>query len=265
MPFAKVNEINLYYNLVGDGPPLCLIGGFSQHSLMWSEIAPKLAEHFQLILLDNRGAGQSEAPVDAYSIELLAEDIAALFDHLKIDSAHVMGQSMGTCIAMQLCIAHKERVKKAVLCAPFAHLPAIARNNVTQQLKLLREGVELSQLIRLNASWMLSNELLSDPAKLEDYTTAMLHNPYPITMEGLLGQADALFACDLRPHLEKIPHEVHLLVGERDIDTPVYCAKEIQSKIPRCTMHLFRDMGHLFPYEIPDHVADHALKFLLHT
>ncbi len=78
-----------------------------------------------------------------------------------------------------------------------------------------------------------------------------------------MGQASALLETDLSKEIEKIPQELLLLVGERDIDTPPYCAEEMCEKIPNNKMHIFKGMGHMIDYEIPEKIAKKAIDFLL--
>jgi len=194
---------------------------------------------------------------------MFSEDTAALMEKLDIPSAHFMGLSMGSAIIQQMCIDHPDKVQKVILCAPFTYLPEIAKNNIKTQLKLLAKGVGKRDLMQLNASWLLSNAFLQIPSNLEKFLDDFFTDPYPQTMEGLLSQSDALFECDLRSSIKKIPHETLLLVGERDIDTPPYCAKYIAEEIQNCKVHIFKEMGHMFCYEIPEKVTKKALEFLL--
>lgn len=154
MPFVKANDINLYYEEHGDGTPLVLITGFNQNSLSYAPFIEPLAKHFHLILFDNRGSGQSEVPDTPCSLKAFVEDTIGLLDALKIESAHFLGTSMGTLITQKLCIDHPDRVRKAVLCAPFAKLPNIAQHNIRCQLKLYAKGVPLPDLMELNAAWL---------------------------------------------------------------------------------------------------------------
>lgn len=179
MPFVNANKINIYYEVYGEGAPLILITGFTQHHLAWKGCIPELSRHFQVIALDNRGAGQTDATKEGYSIELFAQDTVALMDELQIESAHFMGQSMGTLIIQQLCIAYPNRVKKSVLCGPFTKLPAIAKHNIRSQLKMLRQGVDRALLIELNAAWLLSNDFLEKPENIAQFVKESLSNPHP--------------------------------------------------------------------------------------
>lgn len=263
MPFVKANDISIYYEIYGEGPPLFLVAGLSQHFGCWKEMIPSLSKHFQVIAFDNRGSGQTEAPNQSYSIKMFVEDTAALMNALKIEAAHFLGQSMGSMIIQKMCIDHPDRVKKAVLVGPFAHFWGVSKNNLQSQIELLTSGIEKKAIVRLNASWLLSNQFFEVPGNLESYMKEVESDPYPQTMEGLLGQADALMECDLREEIKKIPHEILLLIGEEDIATPPACEKLLKSGIARSKSHTFKDMGHMFVYEIPGKVAKYTIDFLL--
>lgn len=262
MPFVRANDLNLYYETHGDGPPLLLIAGFNQSSLSYLPFIDPLSKHFRVILFDNRGTGQSDAPEGGYTIKMFAEDTAALLDQLEIESCHILGTSMGTLIAQKICIDHSDRVKKVILCAPFAKLPNIAIHNIRTQLKLLTKGFSPGDLMELNAAWLLSNKFLGSEESIRQFLKDIASNPYPSTPQGVFSQAEALCNADLRQEVEKIPHEVLLLVGEQDIDSPPYCAEFLQQKIPNCRIHLFKDMGHMFNYENPLATCKRVLEFL---
>jgi 3-oxoadipate enol-lactonase len=66
MPKIKINDINMYYEMHGSGEPIVFISGFSCDHTVWEEVAKKLQNNYQIILFDNRGAGQSDAPDQAY-------------------------------------------------------------------------------------------------------------------------------------------------------------------------------------------------------
>jgi len=115
MAVADLSDCRCYYELVGDGEPLILIPGLANTCRMWDPVIPDLAQFFSLILIDNRGIGQSVARKAPRSLADLASDIVELFDHLQIDRAHVLGVSLGGVIAQRLAIDHPSRLDRLVL------------------------------------------------------------------------------------------------------------------------------------------------------
>jgi pimeloyl-ACP methyl ester carboxylesterase len=115
VPRAKVNDIQLYYEVHGQGEPLVLIMGLGGSTSGWDMQIPTFSREFQVVAFDNRGAGRSDKPASRYTIRLFADDTAGLMDALGIASAHVYGQSMGGFIAQELALSHPQRVRTLVL------------------------------------------------------------------------------------------------------------------------------------------------------
>src|SRR5262245_65021527 len=102
MSSSRIGEIEIYYEEHGSGDPLLLIMGLAADSQAWVFQLPAFAERFRTIAFDNRGVGRSSKPAGPYSIHQMADEAAALLDHLGIESAHVIGVSMGGMIAQEL-------------------------------------------------------------------------------------------------------------------------------------------------------------------
>jgi pimeloyl-ACP methyl ester carboxylesterase len=106
---------SLAYRIEGEGPPLILVHGFQGTGPVHWQIpgtAARLAENFQVIILDCRGHGNSDKPrgTAAYGLEMV-EDVRRLMDHLEIDSAHLAGYSMGGWISLKFAASYPERVE----------------------------------------------------------------------------------------------------------------------------------------------------------
>src|ERR1700684_4592924 len=116
MPLARVGEVELSYERAGSGPPLLAIMGMSGTLLSWGEpfLGP-LRESFEVIAYDHRGVGESSRMEEQFTIPQLAEDAAGLMDALELDSAHVLGISMGGMVAQELALAQPERVRTLAL------------------------------------------------------------------------------------------------------------------------------------------------------
>ena len=110
--YAPVNDIEMYYAVYGAGEPLILLHGGLGHSDVWGAQIPALAERFKVIAADSRGHGRSTRSPQPYSYALMASDVLALMDHLKIDKASMLGWSDGGIIGIDIAINHPERLNK---------------------------------------------------------------------------------------------------------------------------------------------------------
>ncbi len=112
---VKVNGIDLYYEIHGSGEPLLLIEGLGYSAWMWYKQIPVFSRKYQVILFDNRGAGNTDKPDSEYSIEIMADDASGLLRTLGIGQAHVLGISLGGFIAQELALRHPDLVKSLSL------------------------------------------------------------------------------------------------------------------------------------------------------
>jgi 3-oxoadipate enol-lactonase len=115
MPYVKINDIQMYYEIHGDGEPLLLIVGLGTDISEWDGIIHWLAQKYQVLAFDNRGTGRTDKPDVPYSIQMMADDTARLMQTLGIQQAHILGISMGGRIALALALRHSKSVKKLVL------------------------------------------------------------------------------------------------------------------------------------------------------
>ena len=115
MPTVHVNDINMYYETRGAGPPLVLIPGLASDVSEWGRIIDPLAEHFTVVALDNRGAGRTDKPDAPYTIEQMAGDASGLLRTIGVGPATVLGVSMGGRIALALALGHPDRVGRLIL------------------------------------------------------------------------------------------------------------------------------------------------------
>ncbi len=101
--------VNVWYDLVGEGDPLVLIGGSSLVSNQWEFMLPILKDHFRVILYDQRGAGRSDRPATGITVEQWADDLKLILDHLGIDKTHIFGTSNGSFIVIRFAAKYPER------------------------------------------------------------------------------------------------------------------------------------------------------------
>ncbi len=122
MPLVQVNGIDLYYERLGDGPPVVVVPGLGADSRQFMPFATDLASGgFSALVLDPRGAGRSSKPHQPYSVEQMADDVSGLVSALGIAPVVLVGYSLGGRIAMCLAARHPEQVNRLVLAATSAH------------------------------------------------------------------------------------------------------------------------------------------------
>jgi pimeloyl-ACP methyl ester carboxylesterase len=115
MSYADVNGLSLYYEEHGTGDPLVLLHGGIGASEMFAAVLDELAEHRRVIAVDLQGHGHTADIDRPLRPEHLADDIAALIEHLGLERADVMGYSLGGMVALRTAIQHPARVRRLVL------------------------------------------------------------------------------------------------------------------------------------------------------
>src|SRR5271163_3908357 len=113
--YAPVNGVKMYYEVHGSGKPVVLLhGAFMTITNNWTGWIGELSKTRKVIAIEMQGHGRTADIKRDLSSENLADDVAALLDHLKIPSADLIGYSMGGGVAMQCAIRHPEKVRKVV-------------------------------------------------------------------------------------------------------------------------------------------------------
>jgi pimeloyl-ACP methyl ester carboxylesterase len=115
MPYADVNGLHMYYETHGTGTPLVLLhGGMLTIDLNFAGLIPTLAERHEVIGVEMQGHGRTADIDRAITPAALASDVVALLDHLGVESAHVLGHSMGAAVTIELAVNHPSRVRSIV-------------------------------------------------------------------------------------------------------------------------------------------------------
>jgi pimeloyl-ACP methyl ester carboxylesterase len=131
--YADVNGIKLYYEIHGTGRPIVLLHGGLGSGEMFGPVLAQFTEHHQVILPDLQGHGRTadiDRPIDA---RLMADDIAALIDHLGLDKPDVVGYSLGGGVALQVAVRHPDKVRRLVLVSANIRRDAIPAEMLAQQ------------------------------------------------------------------------------------------------------------------------------------
>jgi pimeloyl-ACP methyl ester carboxylesterase len=131
--YAEVNGINLYYETHGSGRPLILLHGGLGSGEMFGPVLPQLAERHQVVAVDLQGHGRTadiDRPID---VRLMAGDIAALIDHLRLATPDVVGYSLGGGVALQTAARYPAKVRRLVMVSANTRPDAIYSEMRAQQ------------------------------------------------------------------------------------------------------------------------------------
>src|SRR5215831_3740199 len=114
--YAPVNGIKIYYEVYGEGKPIVLLhGAFYTIEMNWGQLIPELSKTRKVIAIEMQGHGHTPFSDRELSITTLASDVKGVMDYLKIDSADVVGYSMGGSIAYQFAVQNPKRLRKLVI------------------------------------------------------------------------------------------------------------------------------------------------------
>ncbi|HKY28394.1 MAG TPA: alpha/beta fold hydrolase [Pyrinomonadaceae bacterium] len=255
-----LNKANLYYEVHGGGEPLLMIQGWGMDITGWQYILEPLSNVFKVILLDNRGMGRSEVTAGQYTTRLLADDAAALLDHLHIDNAHVLGWSMGGMIAQELALAHPEKVDRLILSATSAKVTDKSCFIAWSNVEAINRG-ELQTSVNWQLSFCFSKALFENEAMLFEIKESALNPPYPATVNGLISQFAAVASHDRRRQLRTIKSPTLVLGAAEDGIIDIDQVKNLALEIDNAQLRILPG-AHMYHIEYPEIFARTVVEFL---
>ena len=256
----------LHYVQRGSGEPLLLIQGMSGTHLSWGE--PFLAElerDFAVTAYDHRGIGRSGRLEEGarFSIADLADDAVRLLDRLGLDSAHVLGISMGGMVAQQLALRHPDRLRTLTLGCTYAggEGSALTDPAVFGRLSESWSSGDRDRILRAGWEINVSSRFAADEEAFAAFRAAALE--LPVSMKVIMAQLHAISAHDTSAHLGGIRAPTLVLHGDEDQMLGVANGRMIASKVPGAKLEVLEGVGHLFWVEEPARsaqlVREHAL------
>lgn len=261
MPKAHVNGIDLYYEQEGKGHPLVLIPGYTADNSVWASVRQELAKHFSLTLVDNRGAGRSDCPDSAYTIETMAEDIKALIAFLKLDRPHLLGHSMGGVITQWLAYKYPHTIGKIILANSLIRMHTVPAFTLRYFFKMRSEGMPRITMREGVLPWLLSSHFLKDEKQVAELLKMGEEYPYFQTLVGQQRQLDAILQFDSTPWFKAITSSTLVIDGDEDILCPAD-SKLLAQGIRGAKHVTFFGQAHLPLIEKPDEFANAVIHFL---
>jgi len=197
--YAAVNGLKMYYEVYGNGRPVVLLhGSFMNIPLNWSGFIPRLSRNRKVIVAEMQGHGRTRDIDRPVSYEGMADDVSGLLKQLRIDSADILGYSMGGGIAFQMAIRHPEQVRKlVVLSGAYAHdgwWPEVEAQFATMNADLFKGSVIQKQYDSLGNAPAHFPEFVKKVIGIDlkpyDWSTAVENIKAPLFMA--IGDADGI-------------------------------------------------------------------------
>jgi len=260
MTVVSVGEIELDCERSGNasGPPLLLIMGMSGTALHWGEpFLEMLRADFDVIAYDHRGVGASTPLEGPITTRQMADDAAGLLAALELDSAHVLGISMGGMVAQELALNYRERIRTLTLGCTYCGGPGSALAD-GRALQLLSEAMASGDAERATrAAWEInvSPATAADERAWERFRATGMRRAVAVPV--IMQQLQACAAHDTYERLPGLAGLPTLVIhGAEDELLPVQNGKLIASRIPGSQLEIFDGVGHLFFWERPERSAE---------
>ncbi len=256
MPYAKVNDINLYYEIHGEGEPFIEIfgGGTTVESFPGEHF---LSKEYQVVVYDHRSSGKSDKSDKPLSMELFADDAAGLLDAIGIESAHVRDYSKGGMIAQHLALKYPNRIRSLILgcttCQFYTdYTHAIPPPQEFMDLFNIEKAQKLSPEeygIRL-ARWQTTDEYEKEhPDVFKQMSEAIANDSQRLIQT----RAEHLCTHDTYDRLPEIQIPTLVVAGKRDKIISYKNSEIIASRIPNAELSIIDGAGHTFIEATEEH------------
>lgn len=257
MPVARVGEIELSYERAGSGPPLLMIMGMSGTFDHWDAgFLQQLRGDFETIVYDHRGVGASSRLHGPITIARLAQDAAGLLAALELESAHVLGVSMGGMVAQELALGHPERVRTLALGCTYCggEGSALAGEEVQRKLAEAMSCGDRVRAVRIGWEINVSPAFAQNADACARFQEIGLRRA--VSVKVITEQVRAVLAHDTSARLPEIELPTLVAHGALDQMLPPQNGRMIASLISDARMEIFDGVGHLFFWEQPARSAE---------
>ncbi len=252
----QANGNELYVERRGSGEPLLLIQGMTGHSLHWGDsFLGALERDFELVLYDHRGVGRSAESDEPFTIADLAADALAVLDGLSIDSAHVLGISMGGMVAQELALAAPGRVRTLTLGATYCGGAGAQFTDETVVNAIAAAILSGDPELKVRTGWEynVSPRFATADGNFERFS--QLAEQYPIALGMIIAQVEAVMGHDTSGRLAQIDVPTLVVHGSADRMLVAANGELVAGLIPGARLELLDGVGHLFFWEQPERVA----------
>ena len=262
MPRVRVNDIQLYYEVHGQGEPLLLIVGLGGSTRGWDMQIPTFSREYQVVAFDNRGSGRSDKPATRYTIRLFADDTVGLMDALGIASAHVYGQSMGGFIAQELALNYPQRVRTLVLgSTSCGGRQAVAASPENLTLMASLNTLSPEEAVEKNLPFLYSAEFIAHKRE-EIIARSLVEAELRPPLDAYARQVQAALRHNTYDRLPQILCPTLVISGSDDKVVPAENSSILAERIPNAELVVLPKAGHGYLVECAEESNAIVLDFL---
>jgi 3-oxoadipate enol-lactonase len=257
VPTFRANDVELYYETEGEGPPVLLLHGLGSSARDWDQQIPELARSYRVIALDVRGHGRSSKPPGPYSVSQFAQDATSLLCRLNAAPAHIVGLSMGGMIAFQMAVDSPQVVRSLVI---INSGPSMIFRKWSQRL-FIRSRFAIVRLFGMRTlGKMVAQPVFPDPGQqaLRDRFQEAIAANDP---RAYLASLRALIGWSVEERICRIQCPVLVISSDQDY-TPVDFKRAYAAKIPGAAIAVIQNSRHVAPLDQPAELNRQLLDFL---
>ena len=261
MPYALVDDAEIYWESRGEGKPLFTISGVSGGTWSYEESIAAWSPYYRVLVCDNIGAGLSSKPDRPYTMAQMADYAAAVMDAAQVKEAYVVGLSMGGMIAQEIALRHPARVSALVLgCTHCGGSERIPPNPKVIQLFADNKGLSPEEIVDKNLKLLVTPEFLQRGSEsLQRYRERQLKAPWQPDY-ALQRQLEAIRGFDTCDRLAQIKTPTLILTADDDLLVPPENGRILANRIPGAELEEYTG-GHLIYLESAEVFQQRVLRF----
>jgi 3-oxoadipate enol-lactonase len=245
MPYVSSTDgARIHYAVTGlrSGPPVLLIQGLAADKHGWDLQRAAMSLRYRAIAIDNRGAGRSDSPHGAYTLDQMAEDAIAVLDDVGVDTAHVVGASMGGAISQIIAVRHPERLRSLTLACTACRNHPWRLELLDSWRKVARER-GMGAMTRQAARWVIGPRSFRRLLPVLGWLGPL---GFGRPSHAFAAQVEAILTADEHEAdtLELIEVPTLVIVGNQDILTPRGDSEELAERIPTAELVVISGAAH---------------------
>ena len=247
------------YEVIGKGPEVVLIPGTFADRRTWSRVVGRLTSRFRCLLLDPRGTNETPDPGTPFTVDDLADDVAAAMNAAKIERAHLVGHSLGAAVAVILASRRPELVRRLVACSP-TPVPDVYLNTVLDLWAGLAGSSVPDRVVHLGIVLNSFGRGAFENGTVRAIVDEM--DRHPVARATIKRYVECNRALDLNPVMRNVDASTLVMVGAQDALTGVEGARTVSASIPGARLEVIEGAGHGPHLETPMAFARIVTSFL---